>query len=282
MGIWDSICSGISSLASAALDGIKSIGSAAAGFAKSACTAFGQLLGGKAAALIGLVSGLVSGPLGGILGSVIGQLVIHTAIKTFETLAKSQGVIKEDDKTEELGYRIAEANLPENKHWKEKADFPSLAEYYAYLKEQIPDDKIDHDKLRRNRDRYVVCGMEAETEGIAETLHIALPQTFLFEAGKSRMAPEEIRAFADAFRTLGYDSIEALDYFKGRIAPGEAKRITEAIIGALKTYCKDKTEAQLYARLGQMQAIARDDNKLKDVYEKELKEIHEKQQIPEL
>ena len=124
--------------------------------------------------------------------------------------------------------------------------------------------------------------MAAETAAIEEELKITLPPTFLFEAAKSRMEAEEIRAFADAFRGLGYDSVDVLDYFKGRMATGEAKRITEAIVASLKEYCKDKTESELYTRLGEMQAIARDDNKLKDIYKKEIDEINEKQQIPEV
>lgn len=282
MGLWGAICSGVRSFASGVASTIKSVGSAVVKFAGSAISEFGKFIGGKAGGFLGLVGGLVSGPLGGILGPIIGQLIIKAVVKAIEKLAKMLGIIKEEDKTEELGYRIEEANKEENKHWKQKDDFDTLAEYYDYLKKQIPDDKIDYDKLKRNKDYYTVLGMAAEAAGIEQELHITLPPAFLFEAGKSRMEPEEIRAFADAFRTLGYDSIEVLDYFKGRMAPGEAKRITEAIIESLKTYCKDKTENQLYARLGEMQAIARDDNKLKDVYEKELKETNEKQQIPEM
>ncbi len=104
----------------------------------------------------------------------------------------------------------------------------------------------------------------------------------MFEAAKSRMESEEIRAFAEAFKGLGYGSVEVLDYFKGKLPPGEAKRITEAIIASLKVYCKDKTESELYTRLGEMQAIARDENKLKDFYKKEIQETNEKQQIPEM
>ena len=282
MGLLGSVWSGIKSCASTVWSGIKSVGSAVVKFAGSAITSVGQMVGGKAAAFMSLVSGIVSGPLGGILGPVIGQLIIKAAIKTIEKLAKILGIVDDDDNTEELGYRIEEADKAENKNWKQKEDFASLAEYYAYLKEQIPDDKINYDRLKRNKDYYAVLGMAAETAGIEEALHIVLPPTFLYEVGKSRMEPGEIRAFADAFRTLGYDSIEVIDYFKGKMDAGEAKRITEAVIESLKIYCRDKTETQLYARLGEMQAIARDDNKLKDIYEKELKETNEKEQIPEI
>ncbi len=283
MGLWDAICSGISSIASAVCSGIKSVGSAIVKFAGSAISAVGQMIGGKAAGFLGLVGGLVSGPLGGILGPIIGQLIIKVVVKVVEKLAKMLGIIKEEDKTEELGYRIEEANKEENKDWKQKEDFSSLAEYYAYLKEQVPDEMINHKELKRNHDYYSILGMSAETAAIEEELNIAIPPTFLFEVGRSRMEPNEIRAIADAFRALGYDSVEVMDYFKGKkLTPSEAKRITESIIESLKTYYQDKTEAQLYARLGEMQANSRDDNKLKDVYKDELKETSEKQQIPEI
>lgn len=283
---WGSILSGISSGIKACVSGavsmIKNVGSAVISFAQTACTKLGGIIGGKAGGFMSLVGGLISGPLGPILGPVIGQMIIEVAIKVIEKVAKMLGIIKEDDKTEELGYRIEEANKEENKHWKQSEDFESMAEYYAYLKEQIPDDKINRDKLERNKDFYAVVGMAAEAAGIGEELRITLPPTFLFEAGRSRMTPEEIRAFADAFRSLGYASIEVVDYFRGKMAPGEAKRITEAIIESLKKYCKDKTEGDLYDRLGQMQDVARDDNILKDVYKKELEEINETQKIPEI
>ena len=282
MGIFGSSVSGIKSFASAAVSGIKSVCSAVSGFAGRAITALGQLIGGKAVGFMGLVGGLVSGPLGPILGPVIAKLIVDVVVKVIEKLAKIFGIIKEEDKTEDLGYRIEEANREENRDWKKKEDFASLAEYYAYLKEQIPDDKLDMERLRRNRDYYAVLGMIAETTALEEKLRIGLPDTFLFEAGRSRMTPDEIRAFADAFRMLGYESVDVRDYFKGKMAPGEAKRITEAIIESLKTYCKDKTEAELYARLGEMQAVARDDTKLQEVYKSELEETDKKGQIPEM
>ena len=281
-GILSAIGSGIKACASAAWSGIKSVGTAVASFAGSAISAFGKMIGGKAGAFMSLVGGIVSGPLGGILGPIIGQIIIKVLVKAVEKLAKMLGVIKEEDNTEELGYRIEEANKEENKHWKQKEEFDTLTEYYDYLKRQIPDEKINYDRLKQNRDFYAVVGMAAETAAIEEELKITLPPTFLFEAAKSRMEAEEIRAFADAFRGLGYDSVDVLDYFKGIMAPGEAKRITEAIVASLKEYCKDKTESELYTRLGEMQAIARDDNKLKDIYKKEIDEINEKQQIPEV
>ncbi len=117
-----------------------------------------------------LVGGIVSGPLGGILGPVIGQIIIKVLVKAVEKLAKTLGIIKENDNTEELGYRIAEANREENKNWKQKEDFGTLAEYYDYLKKQIPDDRINYDKLKRNRDYYAVLGMAAETSAIEEEL----------------------------------------------------------------------------------------------------------------
>lgn len=281
-GILGAIGSGIKACAGAAWSGIKSVGSAAVSFAGSAISAFGKMIGGKAGAFMSLVGGVVSGPLGGILGPIIGQIIIKVLVKAVEKLAKMLGIIKEEDNTEELGYRIEEANKEENKHWKQKEDFDTLPEYYDYLKKQIPDEKINYDRLKQNRDYYAVVGMAAETASIEQELKITLPPTFMFEAAKSRMEAEEIRAFADAFRGLGYDSVEVLDYFKGRLSFGESKRITEAIISSLKVYYKDKTESELYTRLGEMQAIARDDNKLKDFYKKEIIETNEKQQIPEI
>ncbi len=282
MGFWGSLGSAISSCVSGVCSAISRVGSAVTGFASRAISTFCSAIGIKATGFMGIMKGFIAGPLGPVFGPIIGKLVLNAVVKIVEKLAKMLGIIKEEDRTEELGYRLDEANKDENKHWKQKDDFDTLEEYYDYLKKQIPDDKIDREKLRRDKDYYALIGMMAEVNGLEDSLRIKLPETFLMEAGKSRMTPDEVRAFADAFRGLGYDAVEVQEYFKGRMEPGEAKRITEALIEALGKYYPDRSREELYARLGDMRAAARDDNTLKEVYKKELEEIADKKQVPEI
>ena len=282
MGFWGSIGSAISSCVSGVCSCVSRVCGAVTGFASRAVSSFCSAIGIKATGFMGLMRGFIAGPLGPVFGPIIGKLMLNVAVKIVEKLAKMLGIIKEDDKTEELGYRLDEANKDENKHWKQRNDFNTLEEYYAYLKKQIPDDKIDREALRRDKDYYALLGMMAEVDSLEDSLRIKLPETFLMEAGKSRMTPDEIRAFADAFRGLGYDAVEVQDYFQGRMPLGEAKRITEALVESLGKYCPNMSEDEIYARLGKMQAIARDDDMLKEVYKKELQEIAEKKQVPEV
>ena len=279
MGLFGAIGSFICSCASGIVSGITSIARGVASFAKSAVSVIGSAIGSKAAAFMGLVSSIASGPLGPILGPLIEQLIVIAVEKVIEILAKEMGIIGEEDKTEELGYRIEEAeNHPE---WKQRESFASTEEYYAYLGEQVPAESINYKLMRDKKPYYAMLGMMAEVKALEEKLRVELPAEFLLEAGKSRMTPEEIRAFADAFRYLGYDSVQAQDYFRGVMAPGEAKRITEAIISALRSYFPEKSEDELYARLGDMQAAARDDNKLPIVYNDDLADIENTRCLPE-
>ena len=271
MGWFSSACSFVGSVVSgvcsAACSAIKSVGSALTSFASKAIGIVGSLAT-KAAGFIGMVATLPLGPLGPIAGAILQQIMIHLVSKTIEYLAKKLGIIEERDKVEEVGYRVEEAQ--EHDDWKRQEDFKSFEEYYAYLKEQIPDDKIDRKKLAANRTEYTVLGMMELTNGLENRMEIKMPEEFLFEIGRSRMEPNEILAIVDAFKFLGSDTVFISDYLKGKLTREENIKIENALLVSLRKYYPDKDDDYFYERLGVMRMASRDDMKLAEVYEDKL------------
>lgn len=287
MGFWGSIGSFVGSfvsgVCSAACSVVKSVGSALTSFASKAIGIVGSLAT-KAAGFIGMVATLPLGPLGPIAGSILQQIIIHLASKAIEYLAKKLGIIEERDKVEEVGYRVEEAQ--EYDDWKRQEDFKSFEEYYAYLKEQIPDDKIDRKKLAANRTEYTVLGMMELTNGLENRMGIKMPEEFLFEIGRSRMEPNEILAIVDAFKFMGNDTVFISDYLKGKLTREENIKIEDALLVSLRKYYPDKDDDYFYERLGVMRMASRDDMKLAEVYEDKLtyeniKRIERERKIPE-
>ena len=277
MGWFSSACSFVGSVVSgvcsAACSVVKSVGSALTTFSGKAIGIAGSLAT-KAAGFIGMVATLPLGPLGPIAGSIIQQLIIHLASKAIEYLAKKLGIIEERDKVEEIGYRVEEAQ--EHDDWKRQEDFKSFEEYYAYLKEQIPDDKIDRKRLAAHRTEYTVFGMIELTNGLENRMGIKMPEEFLFEIGRSRMESNEILAIVDAFKFLGNDTLTREENIK----------IEDALLVSLRKYYPDKDDDYFYERLGVMRMASRDDMKLAEVYEDKLtdeniKRIEHEGKIPE-
>ena len=287
MGFFSSVCGAISSACSAACSVARSVvGGVGRALSSFASRAVGIVAGiaSKAASFVGLVATLPLGPLGPVVGAIIQQLVIHAVTKTVEYLAKKLGIIGERDKVEEVGYRVEEAQ--EHDDWKRQEDFKSFEEYYAYLKEQIPDDKIDRAKLAANRERYLILGAMELTSGLEQQLEIKLPEEFLFEIGRSRMEPNEILAIVDAFKFLGSDTVYISDYFKGKLSRDETIKIEDALIVAVRKHYPNKSDDDLFERLGVMRMASRNDEKLADVYADKLTKenfarIERENKIPE-
>ncbi len=263
------ISSAVSTVASGISRGFSALGSALSSFASSAVGIIGKIAA-KAASFVGLLTTLPLGPLGPILGPIIGQLILNVVAKGIEYLAKKLEIIKEKDEVEEVGYRVDEANQHED--WKKQDEFNTFEEYYDYLKKQIPDDKIDYAKIKENRNRYMVIGTMELTKGVEDVKGIKLPEDFLFEIGRSRMAPDEIQAIIDAFKELGYGSVMVSDYFKGKLSREESKRVESALLANMKKYYPDKDDDDLHERLGVMRMASRNDKKLEDIYADKLTE----------
>ena len=271
MGFLSSLVSGIGSVLEVAARGIgsalSSVGSALASFASSAVGIVGQIAA-KASAFVGLLAKLPLGPLGPVIGPIVAQVALKVVAKGIEYFSKKLSIIGREENTEEVGYRVEEAQQHED--WAKQEEFPSFEEYYAYIKAQIPDKEIDYAKLKENRDRYMVLGTMALTKGLEEHMDIALPKEFLFEIGRSRMEGPEIQAVVEAFKTLGYESVNLTGYLKGKLPREESKQIEDALLTNMKKYYPDRDEDALHERLGTMRAASRDDKKLESVYKDKL------------
>ena len=264
MGFLSSIISGVSSVLGVVASGI---GSALGGVGRTLAE-----LSGSAVGIVGQLASKASAFVGLLTGPIVGQLVFKVVIKGIEYLAKKMGIIEEDGKAEEVGYRVEEAE--EHEDWMRQENFPSFEEYYAYLKKQIPDTEIDYAKLKENRDRYMALGTMELTKGLEERIGIELPEEFLFEIGRSRMEGAEIQAVAEAYKTLGYDSVHFSSYLQGRLEREESRQIEEALLSSMKKYYPNKDEDMLHERLGMMRAASRDDTALADVYQDKLTKEH--------
>ena len=261
------IGSGLKAVAGGISRGISTLGSTLSSFASGALGVVGQLFT-KAASFVGLVSSLPLGPLGPVLGPIIGQLIMKVVAKGIEYLAKKLGIIKDKDEVEEVGYRIEEAQQHED--WKKQEEFGSFEEYYEYLKQQIPNNQIEYEKIKENRNRYMVLGTMELTRGIEDKMQIKMPEDFLFEIGRNRMEISEIQAIIDAFKELGYGSVMVSDFLKGKMSRDESLRVKDALITNMKKYYPNKDEDTLNERLGAMRMISRDDSRLEDIYEDKL------------
>lgn len=273
-----SIGSGVSARLRIAGAAIRGIGSALGGavksltvFAGNALTTAGRVLGTQAAAFLGTVATILSGPLGPILGPLILNLMISAVIKVITAVAKKLGLVEDEEKVEDIGYRMEEADKHED--WKTEDEFPTWKEYYEYLKQQIPE--VDEEKIRSNELHYQLLGMTAERHAIERELGILMPETFLNEAGRGKMTAEELLAFSDAMKSLQWEPVR--DYLKGKLPPREIDHIENALLEALMQRCQGKTREELQIRLNDIRDASSDDRKLAEIYSQELQKTYGKE-----
>lgn len=263
-----SFCSGVSSFVSGA---ISTVGS----FASKAISSFFGGVAGKALGLLKGVSGIMTGPLGPILGPIIVDLLVKVIVKVISKIAEESEVVEKNERPEEIGYRLEEAEKHED--WKRRDEFKSFKEYYAYLKEQIPAEEIDAGRLKENFGAYSVLGMQAEVSALEEKLNLRIPKATLIEIGRSAMEIKEVQAFIRAFDELGYKNLSISEYLKGTLPAGELERITAALLDAMKLYFPEKTEQDLLTRLNEMRKASNDDKVLVSIYKDDLQEEYSEQ-----
>ena len=258
-----SFCSGV---ASALTGAISTVGN----LASKAISTFFSGVAGKAVGFLKVVNGIMTGPLGPILGPIVIDLLVKAIVKIVSKIAEENEVVEKNERPEEIGYRLEEADKHEE--WKRRDEFKSFKEYYAYLKEQIPAEEIDAGRLKENFGAYAVLGMQAEVNALEEKLNIRIPKTSLIEIGRSAMEIKEVQAFIRAFDELGYKNLSISEYLKGTLPAGELERITAALLDSLKFYFPERTERDLLTRLNEMRKASNDDKVLVSIYKDELQE----------
>jgi len=277
MGFWGSVGSFFSGVAS----GIGRIASGISSVVSGAISTLGNLaskviptflsgIAGKALGFLKVVNGIMTGPLGPILGPIIVDLLVKAIVKVISKIAEENEVVEKNERPEEIGYRLEEADKHED--WKRRDEFKSFKEYYAYLKEQIPAEEIDTGRIKENFGTYSVLGMQAEVNALEEKLNLRIPKTTLIEIGRSAMEIKEVQAFIKTFDELGYKNLSISEYLKGTLPAGELERITAALLDSMKLYFPEKTEQTLLTRLNEMRKASNDDKVLLSVYKDDLQE----------
>lgn len=272
MGFWSAIGSCLSSIGSAIGGAIKAVGSALSSGLASAVGALGSI-GVKALGLFTKVSALVMGPLGPILGPIVVQIVLTLAAKVIENLAKERNMMDEDDRVDEVGYRMEKAN-------ERKLDGPekfySFREYYEYLKSEIPVDERARTEIRNNRLRYITEGTAALSEGWAREINMEIPDDFLIIIGRCAINELEVKAIVAAYEALSKKEVSFGDYLTGKLSGVEEDAITNALLVSYKNIMPEKTDDDVYGRIAEMITLSKDDMKLAD-YHKDIIDDIEKQ-----
>ena len=262
-----SVISGACSIVSSAISTIGSaIGSALKG-AVSLCKSLGNLASLKVLGpLVSIASGIL-GPLGPIVADLIIRKMIEVGLKLL------LGTDKE--KADEMGYRLEEAD--KHADWKKSSDFDSFKEYYEYLKQQIPDEEIDREKLKKDKYYYESVAIDKMADETGKKYGIKVEPEFFIEIGRSAMEEKEVEAIIAAYKNVGYDRVALSDYFKGKLSPAENQKIRDALFVTLKNTYPQKSDADLRSRLSIMRRCSNDDKFMAEhSYDAALKDIHEK------
>ncbi|MCQ2361515.1 MAG: hypothetical protein MJ048_00570 [Acidaminococcaceae bacterium] len=266
MGLSDfcgSVCRGIAS-------GISSVGSAIS----SALGGVGGFIGslaGKAASFFSAAASVVAGPLGPVLGPIVAQIIIKVVIKVVVAVATKLGIIKDKDEMREDGYRIEEAK--KNDQLKKREDFATTEEYLAYLREQIPSEKIDHEKLWQEKDKYEFIGAEACMKCWEEKVNMEIPSDFMFEIGRCNLNLKEVDAIVAAFKAIGHDKVDFHPYLQGNMSGVMMEKLTDALVAEFKKVYPEKTENQIWDRIEECKKYSRDDKSLAELYDDRIENV---------
>ena len=283
--IGSAIVSGISKIASSIAPTVISFAKTAF---KAATTVFTSLskVGGfigsiasSASKLFSGISTLVAGPLGSIVGQIATHLIITAISKAIEWLARKMEIISQEDKVEEVGYRVEEA--AKHEEWQKREDFDSFAEYNNYLKNKIPSNEIDRNKLESNRLTYRGLGMTALSNGLEAKFGLEMPIDFLIEIGRCKLNGIELNNLIEEFSAKGYNLSLFREYLQGNLTGDMNRAVYSVILDSLKKVYPEKDESDLTAQITSMKKASRDDVEMLKNYEAEFEAITKNQDISE-
>lgn len=269
-GLGSALCGALSS-AGAAIGGALSTGiGALGGLFKGAVGVLGKI-GVKAGGYLKNLLKIIRGPLGP-MGPIICDEHKDRIAEFLWRWVSDQ--FKEKENLEDIGYRLEEANKPENSDWKKPEEFDSFEDYYYYLKEQIPDSELHKDKKREWE--YECIGFAGLSDVASKKERINITPSFLDEAARSNMSAGEVRAIIDAFKALGYDNVAIKDYFVGTGSPEERHRIYLALLDALSKQFPELSLLSISERINIMRKCSLDDKFMaENSYADVLKDIAE-------
>lgn len=215
-------------------------------------------LGVGCSKFLGSATKFMAGPLGPVVGEIVGQLVIYTATNAFSHVAKKLKLINEDDKVEEIGYRLEEANRHDD--WRRCEDFATFSEYYGYLREQVPNEAIDQSRLKDENLYYTAIGGNALRQGVAEHYKLSIPVDMLVDIGRCRLDGETLKKILDRFSAENYKLNDFTDYLQGTLKGGAKTQIECALTDSFKDVYPEWSEEQVRAKLAELKTAFRDDD----------------------
>lgn len=235
----------------------------AVSFVSHAISSFGKAVGTIAKAAAHIVGGIATSTiLGPVLGPIVSELVIKAVSWVVSKVAKSLNITKKEEKPEEIGYRMEEAE--KHSDWKTRDNFKTFDEYNDYLKEQIP--TIDEQKMRADHLNYALIGSSALKKEISTTVGMDVPEEFMIDWGRCGMKPEEVRAIMDTFKQLGYGKVAFNDYVRGHLSLKEAREVRSALIESFMALDPQMTKGDAADRLDDLRYAANNDSFLKKLY----------------
>ncbi len=269
MGLFGAIVGGVISLAGSVISTVGSAIGSALSAAVSVCKTVAKTVIAKAAMnILGPLVTIACGVLGPVIGPIVAELIKR---KIEEVLRNLLGGL-EDERTDEMGYRLEEAENHDD--WKKSDEFESFKEYYEYLKQQIPDEEIDQAKLTERKYFYEAIAINTLADEAVKKFNINIEPDFLMEIGRSAMEPKEAEAIIAAYKKLGYNSVVFSDYLNGKLSPSEVKNVREALLASLKEAYPEKNKTDLLSRLNTMKLCSKDEYVAENIYSKALEDIY--------
>ena len=269
MGWLGDLVGGVISLAGSVISTVGSAIGSALSAAVSVCKTVAKTVIAKAAMnILGPLVTIACGVLGPVIGPIVAELIKR---KIEEVLRNLLGGL-EDERTDEMGYRLEEAENHDD--WKKSDEFESFNEYYEYLKQQIPDEEIDQAKLTERKYFYEAIAINTLADEAVKKFNINIEPDFLMEIGRSAMDTKEAEAIIAAYKNLGYNSVAFSDYLNGKLSPSEVKNVREALLASLKEAYPEKNKTDLLSRLNTMKLCSKDEYVAENIYSKALEDIY--------
>jgi hypothetical protein len=223
MGFWGSIWSGIKSVAKVAVD-----------IVKSTVKEVGKVLVEKATDFL-----------------KIGVEALQTVLNVVETIAKSLGIIKQEDNNEDLGDRAMRAE-------KNIEDFDSTRDYINYLREEIKAKTKDEFERLSPEERLArrALGASILSKAIEEEFDTKIPIEFWEKAIKLGLDSKEIEEILEKFKSVGIKPEEFIKYLKRELNIQDEDKIENSLIDAYKNLEPNATQEELEEKILSMQRKA--------------------------
>ncbi len=288
MGVISAACSAVGSIASGVCSAIGSAAGAIGSFASScisgvvsaACSVGSSFLSGIASAAGSFVSGLatVVGELAPAVGNLLLGLGFQFVGKVVSALAKMLGITEKEEKPDELGYRIKEAQA--HKDWKQREDFDTFEDWNKYLKEKIPE--VPSEEINKNWWEYQAIGMGCIYNEINANTEMELPPEFALLIMGNKISKDDAMLILETFQKEGLKGKDIIEYFQKEWTIAATEAMREKLLDAFIEFYPDTSREELGARLDAISTSPSPDVVLKQYKEDFLDTVQNGGQLKEV